>query len=68
MLEGTARNQVSLDIFWPRVVRQRAHRLDKQADRGGLGSWEGEFGVLEPHLLTLAGMKPHVFAGTAQPQ
>ena len=67
MLEGTARDQVPLDVFWLRVVRQRPHRLDEPADRSELGSSEREIGVLETHLHTFARAEPHVFTGTAQP-
>ena len=67
MLEGTARDQVPLDVFWLRVVRQRPHRLDKPPDRWELGSSEREIGVFEWHLRTLARAEPRVFPGTAQP-
>ena len=46
------------DVFWPRVVRQRPHRLDKPADRSELGSSEREIGVFEPHLHTFARADP----------
>jgi hypothetical protein len=67
VLEGTARDQVPLDVFWLRVVRQRSHRLDKPADRPQLGRSEREIAVLERHLRTFARAEPHVFPGTAQP-
>jgi hypothetical protein len=67
VLEGTARDQVPLDVFWLRVVRQRPHRLDKPADRPQLGRSEREIAVLERHLRIFARAEPHVFPGTAQP-
>ena len=67
MLEGTARKQVPLDVFWLRVVRQRPHRFDKAADRSELGSAERGLGMFEPHPHTLARAEPDVFPGTAQP-
>jgi hypothetical protein len=67
VLEGTARDQVPLDVFWLRVVRQRPHRLDKPPDRSELASSERHIRVFESHLHTFARAKPHVFTGTAQP-
>jgi hypothetical protein len=65
VLEGTARKQIPLDVFWLRVVRERPHRFDKAANRSEVGSSERKINLVE-HLDTFARAEPHVFLGTAQ--
>jgi predicted nucleotidyltransferase len=63
-------NQVSLDVFWLRIVRQRQHRLEKRADRGPLpffGDGSQQVEVLMAHVRTLTRREPRASAATAQP-